>query len=233
MRAWIERAGQYRVERIDCPHGSLRVDMTRPRAGVVHTVEGGWNAGMDVFRQHYAPHFLVGPGRIAQLVPLGTAASALENRPGGVETNAWAVAQIEVTGYSRKEPYSFNAMTTSALAALLATLRTEAGIPLNRPFPESMPPPWWEWTTAGFSRRVSGKWGTRHGWFGHVEVPENGHWDPGALEWNKLLRAARALDDGKRKAVLRAWVLAYAGRFGWAAVKKTANWREYRRLGGQ
>jgi hypothetical protein len=52
---------------------------------------------MAVFRKSSAPHFLVGRDRVgklrlAQLVPLGKLTCALENDPGGIETNRWVRA---------------------------------------------------------------------------------------------------------------------------------------------
>ena len=190
MKAWLTRAGDYRIAKDECPHPNDNVTMTAPPTGVLHTTEGGWSSAMSVFKQHYAPHFLVGPRRIAQLVPLGKMAAALENRSGGVETNRLARVQIEVCGYSKDTPYLFDAGTMDALASLLATLKTEANIPLFRPFPDRMPP--LPWSRYDFSRRRAGKWGQVAGWYGHVEVPENSHWDPGALKWADLLAAAEA-----------------------------------------
>jgi hypothetical protein len=64
-------------------------------------------------------------------------------------------------------------------------LRTDAGIPLTRPFGDS-------WSAAAdASRRASGSWGRVGGWFNHGEVPENNHWDMGAFRWRSALAAAR------------------------------------------
>lgn len=232
-KAWLTKAGPYRVEAIPCPHGTLSVDRARPAAGVVHTTEGSFDSALAVFKQHYAPHFLVGPHRIAQLIPLGVAAAALENHAGGSETNAWAAVQIEVAGFSKTTPYTFGKATDDALAALLGALRAAEQIPLARPFPDAMPP--LPWSTESFPRRHAGKWGTTSGWFGHVEIPENSHWDPGALQWSKILTRARDLDQftPKRLAVLRAWILTkVAAGWPWSKIKQTANWSEYRGLGG-
>jgi hypothetical protein len=76
------------------------------------------------------------------------------------------------------------------LASLLAVLHTECGIPLSRPFPDAMPPG--PWAVESFSRRHAGKWGKVAGWYGHIEIPENSHWDPGAYKWAELLAAAKA-----------------------------------------
>ena len=191
MKQWIDRVGSYRVEKNPCPHPNLPVNLNSPRSGVLHTTEGGWNSAMSVFKQHYAPHFLVGPGRVAQLVPLGKMATALENPPGGYETNRIAVCQIEVVGFSKEQPYQFPEATLDVLAKLLGVLEGECKIPLNRPFPDAMPPK--PWATTQFPRRHAGKWGKVAGWYGHVEVPENSHWDPGYLKWSELMRRADPL----------------------------------------
>jgi hypothetical protein len=96
-----------------------------------------------------------------------------------------------------------------------------------------MPPP--PWATESFQRRNAGKWGVEAGWYGHVEIPENSHWDPGALLWSSIIARAHELDTmgPKRLATLRAWILARkAAGWPWAKIKKTANWREYKNLGG-
>jgi len=190
MKSWLSKTcdGKYAIQRVPCPGPGGQVDLKRPPAGVMHTTEGPFDSALSVFRKHYAPTFLVGQRKIAQLLPLGAMAAALENRSGGVETNRWARVQIEVAGFSKTTPYLFDAATTDALASLLATLKVEAGIPLARPYPDAMPSQ--PWATPAFRRRKDGKWGKTAGWFGHVEVPENSHWDPGALRWEALLLKA-------------------------------------------
>lgn len=191
MKPWLAKTsdGKYKIEHIPCPHPDGRVDMRKPPTGVEHTTEGtNWDGLVEEFKQHFAPHFLVAPHRIAQLVPLGYMAAALEH-DGPTETNRYARAQIETVGFSKTSPYSFDAATSETLASLLATLKVEARIPLSRPFPDAMPPQ--PWATRSFVRRHAGKWGKVGGWYGHVEVPENSHWDPGALRWSLLLDAAK------------------------------------------
>lgn len=192
MKSWLSRTvdGKFKIEKIPCSNNGQKVVLSRPRAGVLHTTEGGWDSAMSVFKRHYAPHFLVGKNRVAQLIPLGIMATALENDAGGDDTNRWAVAQIEVVGFSKEAPYVFDAQTMAALSSLLATLKVEAGIPLFRPYPDKMPAK--PWATESFVRRNDGKWGDVAGWFGHVEIPENAHWDPGALKWANLINLAKS-----------------------------------------
>lgn len=195
MSDWLTSAFGYRIEKIPCPHPGERIHPVYP-CGVLHTTEGSWEGSMSVFRQHYAPHFLVGKDRagnvrIAQLVPLGYMAAALENDAGGVDTNRLASVQIELVAHSSEQPWSVGADVTAALAALLAKLKQEQGIRLRRPFSDTMPPK--PWATESFARRRAGFWGKFNGWFGHVEVPENAHWDPGAYKWTPLMEKARDL----------------------------------------
>jgi hypothetical protein len=186
--------GGRKIEHIPCPNPGAQVDLGAPPTGVLHTIEGNLDSGLGVFRRHFAPHFALDAHRVVQLIPLGTIGAALENRPGGVETNAITRAQIEVAGNSRTEPWSFDGPTTNALADLMATLAHAAGIPLERPFPDAMPP--LPWATTAFSRRQAGKWGRVAGWYGHVEVPENAHWDVGAFKWSDLMEHARQVAGG-------------------------------------
>lgn len=197
QHGWLDTTvGGRRIEHIPCPNPGGAVDLDAPPTGVVHTIEGSLESGLGVFRRHYAPHFALEGNRVVQLVPLGTMAAALENRPGGVETNSITRVQIELAGHSHQEPWECDATTRNALADLLATLVRAAGIPLERPFPDEMPPP--PWATVSFERRNAGKWGRVAGWYGHVEVPENEHWDPGAFRWSRLLERAKTLANGDR-----------------------------------
>jgi hypothetical protein len=191
QHGWLTKThGGRTIEHIPCPNPGGTVDESAPPTGVVHTIEGDLNSGLGVFRTHYAPHFTLDGERIIQLVPLGTMAAALENHPGGVETNSITRVQIEVAGHSKEEPWMFDGPTSEAFADLLATLATAAEIPLERPFPDEMPAK--PWATYDFARRSAGKWGHVAGWYGHVEVPENAHWDPGALKWSEILERAKA-----------------------------------------
>jgi hypothetical protein len=200
QHGWLTATtGGRTIEHIPCPNPGGLVDEHSPPAGVVHTVEGSLESGLGVFRIHFAPHFILDGQRVIQLVPLGTMAAALENRPAGVETNSITRAQIEVAGHSKEEPWLCDEATTETLADLLATLSHFAEIPLERPFPDAMPAK--PWATIDFARRKAGKWGHEAGWYGHVEVPENEHWDPGALEWSTIISKARAMvgDHGTRQ----------------------------------
>lgn len=194
MKATLTKAGKYAIEQANCPPTGP-VNLRAPRTGVLHTTEGSFEGAYNEFKVKYAPHFLVGRDktgkvRIVQFASLGNWASALENHAGGVETNSIAVAQIELVAFSKQKPWQVDAGVLDALASLLAALHVECGIPLSRPFPDTMPPG--VWASESFSRRHAGYWGRIAGWYGHVEVPENSHWDPGAYRWTQLMETAKA-----------------------------------------
>lgn len=185
----IDHAGDFKVYQDDCPHSKKRVKLTAPRAGLLHTVEGGWAGGMSVFERHYAPHFILGLDRqdnnkvhIAQLVPIGYIGSALKAH------NNLAIVQIEVVGFSKEELWKPDDATCHALASLMVVCEKEWNIPLSHPWVDG------DYGRAGDNEhRHSGKFGTVAGWFGHGDVPDNSHWDPGNLEWSYLFKLANAL----------------------------------------
>lgn len=194
-QAWLSKAGPFPVERVRVPCPGLPVDRSRPATGVGHTVEGSFESGLAVFRQHFAPHFLVGRDRagvvrILQFCPLGEISAALENHAGGVETNRWARAQVEVAARSSASLWELDPGVMRAYAALVYQLRDSAGIPLARPFLDTLGPG--VAASYGYARRSAGKWGRVAGWFNHGEVPENRHWDMGAFRWSRLLALAES-----------------------------------------
>jgi hypothetical protein len=191
---WLTRALMYRVGADTVPRLNEAVDQHRPAAGVMHTTEGTYASAMDVFRKHFAPHFLVGAGRITQLVPLGMMSAALEHHKGAVETNKWARVQIEVASYSKLEPWLPGSETFDALAALLFVLQFAAGIPLRRSYADDLEGKT-TWATESNPRRQHSKWGKEAGWFGHVDIPGNSHWDPGSLKYAVLFNRARQMAE--------------------------------------
>ena len=155
---------------------------------VLHTTEGHWEGSLNVFTTTGTPTFMLGwhtvtldnkkrsgPFHLAQLCPIGEMALTLVNDAGGTETNREALVQIELIGFSKKEPWLPDAQTTKVLAALMERLEEVCGIPLQR---------------AGNGSRSVALWDGKAGWFGHGEVPENSHWDPGALRWADVFKAA-------------------------------------------
>lgn len=136
---------------------------------VVHhkTVTWGESAKALYGKSGSYPHFTVSSSGVQQHLPVDRGAYALKNRRGGVNTNTAGsrVVQIEVVGYpavTMPEPTAWH------LIALLRWLRDEHGVP-------------WRWPAGrplrALARRDVSAWGLS-GHFGHVQVPENDHWDP-------------------------------------------------------
>lgn len=188
QNGWLSRAGKYRVEHVPCPNPGQPVSDGGKHKGILHTVEGSFESGLNVFLQHYAPHFQVGRDRkgrvrILQLVPLGTMAAALENHSGGVETNRECRVQIEIADRSKHTPWLPDDGVTDALATLMAELRHAQAIPLHHP-PVRRDPRMWE---------------AASGWMGHIDVPENVHWDSGAIRYERLFTLAHRQETKPRK----------------------------------
>jgi hypothetical protein len=191
---WLTKAGRFPVEHIGgIPHLNEGVDLFSPRTGIIHTTEpgaratqqAGWDAALGVFKRHWSPHFLVGAGRIAQLVQIGTRSGAL------VDHNVSALVQVEVVANSSEDPWLFDAATAEAVAALMAACLIEYGIPLFRPWPDGV----YGKARASDPHRAEGKYGHIAGWFGHGDIPSpDTHWDPGNLKWSALFARAAEIE---------------------------------------
>ncbi|WSH04932.1 N-acetylmuramoyl-L-alanine amidase (plasmid) [Rhizobium ruizarguesonis] len=215
VRAWLDQAGKFPIAHIGgIPHFNEAVPLGAPRTGVLHTTEGGWAGSLAIFKQHFAPHFMLGfdadaqKVRVAQLVQVGTIGAALKAH------NNRAIVQIEMIGFSKENPWIPDDETVAALASLMAVCAIEYGIPLEHPWPDG------DFGKAGRNpHRSSGKFGEHGGWFGHGDCPSpDTHWDPGNLEWSVILDKARQL-AGVRLAPL----IASAGPAAMAATEQGAR----------
>jgi hypothetical protein len=138
-------------------------------------------AGNDV-------HFVFNPlsGDIVQMLPASRSARALKNLAGGVQTNRLGSVclQVEVIGFAAAP---FTARLTAAgvegLGRLVRFARAH-GIPDVWP---AGPPPVYP---HGSSPRRADIWATKPGHYGHSQVPENDHGDPGAINVLVLWAAA-------------------------------------------
>lgn len=195
----ISRVGPYKVEQISgCIRTHSPVDLSKPPTVGLHTTEGGWDSSISVFRSRLTtPIFLVGNKRLGQCAPLGEMGAAFENDPGGVETNRWCRVQIEIVEFSEQKCWLPDDGTLDVLVHLLAWIADNCGVPMKRAWDgcDLGPTPW---ATEDFPRRHANKWGNFAGVFGHVEIPENAHWDPGELDYPKLF--AKVRDVGVKRA---------------------------------
>jgi hypothetical protein len=190
VKPWLDQANRFPIAHIGgIPHFNESVHLEAPRTGVLHTTEGGWAGSLSIFKQHFAPHFMLGfdadaqKVRIAQLVQVGTIGAAL------VTHNNQAIVQIEMVGFSKKTPWLPDDETAAALASLMAACSIEYGIPLDHPWSDG------DFGKAGNNpHRSSGKFGDIPGWYGHGDCPSpDTHWDPGNLEWSQLLNMAQQI----------------------------------------
>lgn len=186
MQARITKAGPYNVEWIKCPQYAGAALLDLPRTGVLHTTEGEFAGALGIFRQHFAPHFLISSWMIAQLTEIGLAGESLRTH------NNMAIVQIEMVGFSKEQLWYPDDETAKRVAAVMATMHTMFGVPLSHPWADG------DYGRAGPNpHRKSGKWGEVAGWYGHADVPSpDTHWDPGNLQWSKLLALASTFVGG-------------------------------------
>jgi hypothetical protein len=191
---WLHQALHTPVEKVAVSYLKSHVNLHKPPVGVMHTTEVSFDSALKGFKKKNAPHFLVGANRIVQFGPLGIMSHALEHKTGTVETNRWARVQIEVAGFSQLDLWQPDDATFVALASLVAVLEDAAGIPLTRNWPDQLDKSK-VWAKESNPRRKEHVWGKKAGWFGHIEVPGNSHWDPGSLNYTALFAKAKALKD--------------------------------------
>ena len=157
-----------------------------------HTTEGSTaSAAMSAYAAKKAdPHFTVDGASIYQHIDTGTAARALRNPPGGVETNRHSAVQIELVAFAGKLKGK-KALTN--LARLCRWIEATHHVP--KVWPAGNPKPA---TSAGGDpgghNRSAATWTAKGGHYGHCHVPENSHWDPAytKAEVDFLMNAAFA-----------------------------------------
>lgn len=131
----------------------------------------------------FCPHLMWDPwsGRIVQFYPADKSARAARNLSGGVETNrmgkvclqveAWFSPGAVVDGHR----YATLADTPcNGMDKIVAWMRSHG-------IPDEWPNGWPKWD--GSSRNAT-NWRTKAGHYGHSQVPENDHDDPGPMPRN-------------------------------------------------
>lgn len=155
---------------------------------VHHTTEGSTAQGaFDAFEQNRSdPHFTVDANDIFQHIDTAVAARALRNAQGGVQTNRDSAIQIEVVGFAHRPKTK---PTLTNLARLCRWIEQEHGVP--KVWPNGFPKPAVDGHDPGGHNRDPHNWDTLGGHYGHSQVPENTHWDPGYTtdEVNFLMEA--------------------------------------------
>lgn len=191
---WVGRIGEFTVERkeIKRPGNKPYFINSHTMIGVLHTTEGDNVGGAfsTLAANFSAPHFIIGEGRILQCRPVTAQAAALK-----AGANVHAACQIELVARSKETPWT---PVEGSLRPLIATLRWAAGDPYNIPL--QRPAEGWlddcsdvklPWATKSNKRRLAHDvWPKVKGWYMHMEVPGNDHWDCGALRFRDILAAA-------------------------------------------
>lgn len=181
MEVWHPRASRVPASR---DGGSFLAGF--PWRAVIHTTEvAAYSASSVSYYGHQSwPHATIHAGRIYQHIPIDRAARALKNAPGGVETNRARAVQVEVA-WKAGEIAWLPDDQRAALADWLRWVTEQTGCPLVGPrFVGADERP------AGVraaQRMSSAAWTAFAGVCGHQHVPENDHWDPGALDLARLV----------------------------------------------
>lgn len=155
-----------------------------PMRGVIHTTEGSSVSGaVAAYKANNSwPHFTVDrDGLVWQHLPINKAARALRNQSGGVETNRQGAIQIEVVGFASKTVWP--PAQVLAMNFLMRWIEAQTGI-----LPQA--PAFGNSSQYGLRNPLEFtyiEWQNFNGWCGHQHVPENTHWDPGAIDINLLL----------------------------------------------
>ena len=162
---------------------------------VHHTTEGSSAAGaLAAFKKNKSdPHFTVDGMKILQHIDTSEGARALRNAPGGVQTNRDSAIQIELVGFAGARK---NTPALQNVARLLRWLEAQHKIPAV--WPNGPPRTHNRGKDPGGHIKDAANWDSKSGHYGHSQVPENNHWDPGyePVEVDFLM-AARFDDSGR------------------------------------
>lgn len=172
--------------------GSSGSNIAGPYKIVHHTTEGSSADGaFAAFKKNRSdPHFTVDRTTVFQHIDTDVAARALRNAPGGVQTNRDSAVQIEVVGFAgaNKDP-----KTLKNVARLCRWLEEVHHVPGTWPSGPPRPPK--NGGDPGGHNRDTATWDTTSGHYGHSQVPENVHWDPGYTKVEVDYLMAATFDD--------------------------------------
>jgi len=161
------------------------VDEDSPPKGVGHTTQTddlpSYGEG-----QRDAPTFTVGPRKVWQHRALMKGCGTLQNDAGGTQTNTLARIQIEIIGFSSRTSWlPDSSFQVDALAAIKELAHDELDVPRQHVWPDKQDGSVDDMAQEAYVRRQS-KFPQQAGWYAHVEIPENDHWDWGSLRWDDL-----------------------------------------------
>jgi hypothetical protein len=166
------------IEKINGMNGPKFVSF--PWRGLLHTTEG--NTADDAISSYrntnFWPHFTIEPNtsRIIQHLPLNIGARALNHNAGEIETNAAHCIQIEIVGRAKESP-SWSPEILAFIRDLMRQIESLVPIPRQSGL-----------LFLDHNHKMSNdEWRAFSGWCGHQHVPQNDHWDPGAIDIDSLL----------------------------------------------
>jgi hypothetical protein len=205
------------------PQVSARGYLLYPVNLILHTTEtGGYVENLK-----YPSQWQCGEGVIGQHVKLGLAGDAV---------NKWDnyAQQIEMVGRSQLDLWLPAEATLGPVVALTAWLhqtnRIKTGVVRPTLWPTVLDRGPQASTT--YYRRLAGLWPNTPGVYGHVDIPDNSHWDPGSFNYPAFfLRVRKALSGSEDEVAFEDY------REGWkahrAGVTKDPNWTADKRFGWQ
>jgi hypothetical protein len=185
---WVEKIGPFPVERRPMGQDYGAVDLNSPPKGCGHTTEG--NSEVPNYGSA-APQFTVGKVGIYQHRALGRMAGTLRHPSGTPPTNGVVRIQYEMVGFSSVKPWVPPDKQADMLTALYEFAKKECDIPEDHVWPDELSETPLAsgqiWASESNPRRKQKFPGTP-GWYFHLEVPNNSHWDKGSCLVTPLMK---------------------------------------------
>jgi hypothetical protein len=158
---------------------------------ILHTTEGGTSLGTAYRVWDHPPQFAVGDGKIVQLFPTNCKGYS-------VDTQDDLAMQVEIAENSRLALWLPSSSSLEPLVALMAFLHKHGLVTtaVRRPDRQNWPLVLDRLPAAvdTYYRR-HGPWPAT-GVYGHVEIPDDEHWDPGSLNYPGLFAMVESVLDG-------------------------------------
>lgn len=164
-----------------------------PARGALHTTETDYYppSTKSYFGHQNWPHTTIGQAKdgtrgVFSHIPLNRAARAAKNESGGVETNNASLIQTEIVWRASNAP-NMPDWLLELIAKFMRFAEQEMGIK-SEAVQFYGPDCGWKLASPTARQRMSAQqWNAYNGWCGHQHLPENSHWDPGAIPIQKLL----------------------------------------------
>jgi hypothetical protein len=151
---------------------------------VWHTTETGTaEEAMGLFAKKYSwPHFTVDADVVYQHYDTNVAARSLEHPTGTPETNNWHAVQIELVAHAAQVKPPELLARAARLARWIE--RTHA---VPQLWPAGYPLGAVDGKDPKGHNRSPDIWRLQGGHYGHSQVPNNSHWDPGLIDIPALM----------------------------------------------